>query len=45
LRVPRFRRRIALATFLLAARPYLRVPDFLPDFFLVAMTPPSIRVV
>ena len=35
--VPRFLRRIALATFLLAARPYLRVPDFRPDFFRVAI--------
>ena len=45
LSVPRFLRRIALATFLLAARPYFRVPDFLPAFFLVAMKPPLIRVV
>ena len=39
--VPFFRRRIALPTLLLAARPYFRVPDFLPDFFLVAMKPPG----
>ena len=37
--VPFFRRRIALPTLLLAARPYFRVPDFLPDFFLAAMNP------
>ena len=36
-RVPRFLRRIALATFLLAARPYLRVPDLRPDFLRVAI--------
>jgi hypothetical protein len=41
--VPRFRRRIALATRLLAARPYFRRPDFLPDF-LVATIPPSLAV-
>jgi hypothetical protein len=33
-KVPFFRRRIALSTRLLAARPYLRRP---PDFFLAAM--------
>ena len=37
--VPRFLRRIALATVLFAARPYLRVPDFRPDFFRVAIGP------
>jgi len=42
LSVPRFRRRIALATRLLAARPYFRLPDSLADFFLVAMMPPSV---
>ena len=42
--VPFFLRRIALPTLLLAARPYLRPPDFLPDFFLDAMTPPIDRV-
>ena len=44
LSVPLFLRRIALATVLLAALPYFRLPDFLPDFFLVAMTPPVSRV-
>ena len=39
--VPFFRRRIALPTLLLAAVPYFRVPDFLPDFFLVAMKSPG----
>jgi hypothetical protein len=39
--VPFFRRRIALPTRLLAERPYFRVPDFLPDFFLAAMNPPG----
>ena len=42
--VPFFLRRIALPTLLLAARPYFRPPDFLPDFFLDAMTPPVDRV-
>ena len=42
--VPFFLRRIALPTLLLAARPYFRLPDFLPDFFLDAMTPPVDRV-
>ena len=42
--VPFFLRRIALPTLLLAARPYFRPPDFLPDFFLDAMTPPIDRV-
>jgi hypothetical protein len=44
LSVPRFLRRMALATVLLAARPYFPVPDFLPAFFLVAMKPPLDRV-
>ena len=42
--VPFFLRRIALPTLLLAARPYFRPPDFRPDFFLDAMTPPVDRV-
>ncbi len=42
--VPFFLRRIALPTLLFAARPYFRPPDFLPDFFLDAMTPPIDRV-
>ena len=42
--VPFFLRRIALPTLLLAARPYFRPPDFLPAFFLDAMTPPVDRV-
>ena len=41
--VPFFRRRIALATFLLAARPYFRPPDFRPDFLPLAMKPPAIE--
>lgn len=44
LSVPRFLRRMALATLLLAARPYFRVPDFLPDFFFVAMSASLNRV-
>jgi hypothetical protein len=43
--VPFLRRRMALATRLLAARPYFRLPAFfLLDFFLVAMEPPVDRV-
>src|SRR5215212_2269307 len=42
--VPFFLRRIALPTLLLADRPYFRLPDFLPDFFRVAMEPPVDRV-
>ena len=42
--VPFFLRRIALPTLLLAARPYFRLPDFPPDFFLDAMMPPGDRV-
>ena len=44
LSVPRFLRRMALATVFSAARPYFRVPDFLLAFFLVAMSPPLDRV-
>src|SRR5688500_9053564 len=40
--VPFLRRRIALATVLLASRPYFRLPDFLPDFFLAAISPPCV---
>jgi hypothetical protein len=39
-KVPFFRRRIALSTRLLAARPYLRRP---PDFFLAAIGPLPVR--
>ena len=42
LSVPFFRRRIALPTLLLAARPYFRLPDLPPDFFLVAISPPCV---
>jgi hypothetical protein len=37
LSVPRFLRRIALSTLLLAALPYLRPPDFLRERFLAAI--------